>query len=92
MTEATKEITIPSPTTTRFGVNQIGNPTPQWATNIFRIVLYTAAAANIVVLTVTQIPPDVQKTIAQISIEAVTLVHALSKLLGVTIDNDPTSK
>ena len=74
----------------KFGISQINNPTPKWATQIFRAVLYTAAAASIVLGIVTEIPDHLKEVILRYSVETVALVHALSKLLGVTIVTDPT--
>jgi hypothetical protein len=77
-------------TVTKFGLNQIGNTTPQWATNIFRIALYAGAIATIVLSTITEIPDSVKLVIAKYTLEGITLIHALSKMFGITIQNDPT--
>lgn len=77
-------------TKTGFGPDQVKLPTPQWATNIFRVVLYAAAVTTIVLGTITEIPDHVKVIVLKYSIEGVTLVHALSKMFGVSIPNDPT--
>ena len=70
-----------------FGLNQIKNPTPLWAKNVFRVVLYTAAAVNIVLDIVTEIPPEVKVLIAKYSLYLVTGVHSFSKLFGIDISD-----
>lgn len=77
---------------TKFGVKQIANPTPQWATNVFRVALYLAAITTIVLGTISEIPDHVKVVVLKYSIEGVTLIHALTKLLGITITNDPTQQ
>ena len=71
----------------KFGLDQIKNPTPLMAKNIFRIVLYTAAVANIVLDIVTEIPPDIKAMIAKYSLYLVTGVHSFSKLFGIDISD-----
>lgn len=77
---------------TKFGPKQIGNPTPQWATNVFRIALYTAGVTTIIIGTFTSIPPTIKAEIMQYCVEGVIAIHAISKLFGITIQNDPTSQ
>jgi hypothetical protein len=77
---------------TKFGPKQIGNPTPQWATNIFRVALYLAAITTIVLGTISEIPDHVKVIVLKYSIEGVTLIHAITKLFGITITNDPTQQ
>lgn len=79
-----------APTVTKFGTDQIGQPTPKWANYVFRAVLYAAAATTIVLGTISEIPDHVKVIVLKYSIEGVTLVHAFSKLFGVSIANDPT--
>lgn len=71
-----------------FGWKQIGKPTPASATWVFRTVLYTAAAVNIICMVISEIPQSVKDIIGRYSIEAVTLVHMFSKLFGVPIPDD----
>lgn len=73
-------------TITKFGLGQIGKTTPIWAKNVFRIVLYVATALTLVTQIITEIPEDVKIAISRYSIEAVALVHALTKLFGVDLD------
>lgn len=74
----------------KFGLDQITAPTPKTAKYIFRAVLYTAAAANIIVGTITEIPEPVKVAIMKYSLYGVTLVHAFSKLFGIDIsDSQP---
>lgn len=75
--------------TLKFGKQGVNLPTPAWATNIFRVVLYASAATTIIVTTVTEIPPAIQAVILKYCIEATTAVHLLSKLVGVDTGNIP---
>lgn len=72
----------------KFGINQITNPTPQVAKNVFRVVLYAAAAVNLLLQVVVEIPPDIAALVAKYSLYAVTLVHGFSKLFGIDISQD----
>ena len=75
---------------TSFGVNQISNPTPNWANWIFRTLLYAGAITTIVLSTITEIPDNVKLVVAKYTLEGITLVHAFTKMFGITIVNDPT--
>jgi len=70
-----------------FGIKQITQPTPVWAKQMFRVALYTAAAINIVLGIVTEIPPDVKALIGKYSIYLVTAVHSFSKLFGIDVSD-----
>ncbi len=72
---------------TTFGLKQINKSTPPWTKTVFRIVLYTATALTLVTQIVTEIPEDIKTMVAKYSLESVALVHALSKLFGVKIDD-----
>jgi hypothetical protein len=78
----------------KFGLSQIGATTPKTAKWAFRVILYLAAAANIIVGTVTEIPEPVKVIILKYSLYGVTLVHAFSKLFGIDISDSepPTTK
>lgn len=71
-----------SDTKTTFGIGSISRPTPEVATKIFRVVLYVAGVVNIVLMTISEIPEPVKATVGKYSVEAVMLVHALTKLFG----------
>jgi len=71
----------------KFGFGQLGKTTPEWAKNMFRVALYTAAAANFIVDTVTEIPPDVKVLVAKYSVYLVTAVHFFSKMWGIKISD-----
>lgn len=73
-------------TTVKVGLNQVTKPTPQLATNIFRIVLYAAFVVNIVLATFADIPNEIKDIAGRYSIEIVTLVHALTKLFGLNVE------
>ena len=78
----------PSETVVKFGLGQVGKTTPIWAKNLFRIVLYGAMTLTLVTQIVTEIPVEISTAIAKYSIEAVALVHAITKLWGVDIKED----
>lgn len=69
----------------KFGIAQIGNPTPKVVKNVFRWVLYAAALANLILQIVVEIPEPVRAIVAKYSLYAVTLTHGISKLFGVDI-------
>lgn len=71
----------------KFGIGQISNPTPKTAKNIFRVVLYAAALANLILQIVVEIPEPVRIIVAKYSIYAVTLVHGISKLFGIDVSD-----
>jgi hypothetical protein len=75
----------------KFGIGQIGNPTPKVAKNIFRIMLYAAAVANLLLQVVVEIPPHVAGIIGKYSLYAVTLAHGFSKLFGIDVSEIPTT-
>lgn len=69
----------------KIGLGQITKPTPQFAKNIFRAVLYASVIVNIIVLNVPTIPDAIKVQILAYAGMATGIVHALSKLLGVDI-------
>lgn len=69
-------------TKVKFGFNAITKPTPELATKIFRVVLYAAALANIIIDIFPEIPLEVKGMIAMYSVKAVAIVHAITKLFG----------
>jgi len=75
-------------TKTKFGIGQIGNTTPIWAKNAFRVALYVATALVLVTQTITEIPEPIKVSIAKYALEAITLIHALTKLFGVQLDEN----
>lgn len=75
----------------KFGLGQIGNPTPQWATWTFRVLLYAGAIVTVVLSTVSEIPDNIKLVVAKYTLEGITLVHALTKMFGITITDDPTN-
>ena len=69
----------------KFGINAIGKPTPQWATNVFRIVLYTCAIGSIIVGTISEIPDPAKVMVLKYCSEFTLLTHAISKMFGIVI-------
>jgi hypothetical protein len=76
----------------KFGFGQIFKPSPQWAKNVFRTVLYTSAVVGILSGIITEVPPTVKVIVLKYSLEATAAVHALSKLFGIDITDDPTKQ
>lgn len=71
-----------------FGVGQISNPSPVWATWVFRIVLYAASITTFIVTTAKGIPDSVAINIASYCSMATMVAHALSKMVGIDITKD----
>ncbi len=86
--EVEKQTTAP----VKFGLGQLQNATPKFATYIFRAVLYTAFIGNTVCLMISEIPQPIKDAIAKYSVEAIGITHVLSKLFGVDISKiDPNA-
>jgi hypothetical protein len=76
-----------------FGLNQINCPTPAWATNLFRIVLYIASIGTIAIGVFTTMPDALKVHIAEASSFITIAVHLFSKMWGVQIpDNSQNIK
>lgn len=73
-----------------FGLNQIKNVTPKAATWVFRVILYAAAVANILIGTIDEIPPELKLIIGKYSVYAVTLTHSFTRMFGINVE--PVSK
>jgi hypothetical protein len=73
----------------KLGFNQIAKPTPNWVNITFNVILYTAAAVNIICLAFADIPEHIQLAVLKYSGSAVVCVKGLSHLFGVQI-TDPT--
>lgn len=76
----------------KFGLGQIANQTPQFATNIFRVVLYLCAIVGVVLASFSEIPDHTKVTILKIAAEITVFVHAISRMFGIDISNDPTQQ
>lgn len=79
-------------TKTKFGLGQIGNHTPKWATWVFRISLYVISFALIAVntLNVGRIgltPEDVKDLNPLLSL-LIPAIHALTRMIGISIAPD----
>lgn len=76
--------------TTKFGLGQIGNHTPQWATWAFRIVMYTCSLL-ILALTTLNVgrlgltASDINDLTALLSF-LIMAAHGLSKLIGTEVN------
>lgn len=71
----------------KFGLDQIKNQTPQTAKNVFRVVLYTAAAINILLMFIPDIPLPIKEKILQYCGLVVPACHMFSKLFGIDISD-----
>lgn len=69
----------------KFGLNQLQNATPAVATWVFRIVLYAVTISSIICNTVSEIPQPLKDLINHYGLEAVALVHLLSRFFGVDV-------
>ncbi len=76
----------------KFGFGQIVNQSPLWAKWVFRSVLYLSAATAVVMGIVTEIPEDVKVVVLKYCVEGTALVHAFSKMFGIDVGDDPTTK
>ncbi len=74
----------------KFGFGQIPNRTPKWARWTFRIFFYTTGIVTSLVDIFTEIPTDVKLTITAAVLKSNLLIHALSKMFGIDVDQyDP---
>lgn len=74
--------------TVKFGFNQISQPTPALVKWIFRVYLYVASVATIIVTTDDNISANTAKQIAKYIAFGTMSVHGASKLFGVEIDEN----
>ncbi len=77
---------------TGFGFGHIGSPTPQFATNIFRIVLYLSSVGTIAVSMFTTMKPETKVLVAEICSFATLATHMASKMFGVQLPEDTSKK
>ena len=76
----------------KFGVSQIGNHTPQWATWVFRIVFYVCSLL-ILALTTLNVgrfglnATDIKDLVA-VLVFITLAAHSLSKMVGVDVKPD----
>ena len=68
-----------------WGLNQISNPTPAFATWLFRIVLYVANLGNLAIISFTNMPDHTKITIVAVSSFVTLAVHSASKMFGVPL-------
>lgn len=68
-----------------WGIPSLFKETPQFATWLFRVVLYLAMGTSFVVLTFTEIPPHTQIVIARGCAEVVLTVHGLTRMFGLEV-------
>ena len=85
--ETTQKVTETATETgkTAFGIGQIGNPTPMWATWVFRIFFYAASLTTVIVSSNKHITPETALAIVEYLGYAVMGVHGLSKMVGVDV-------
>jgi len=71
-----------SETKTRFGFGQIGNTTPPWVKNAFRVFFYVTSVLTIGLDIFTDIPTDVKLMVSKYVIQGNLFAHAISKMCG----------
>lgn len=71
----------------KFGVGQINRPTPVFAKQAFRFVLYAAALVNMLLFFIPDIPPHIQFVALKYTAIVTPLSHAISKLFGIDISD-----
>lgn len=74
--------------TVGFGLGQLDKPSPKWATWAFRIFLYAASFATIIVTTDPAIPQAIALMVVKYLAFATMGVHGLSKMVGIDISKD----
>ena len=67
----------------KVGLGQIGNPTPQWATWLFRIYFYLSTFTGIYLTMDNTIPAHVALNIIKYLGISVLAVHGFSKMIGI---------
>lgn len=75
---------------TKFGLSQIAEQTPKWATWVFRVVLYLCAIVSLYITTY-DFSPETVKEVAKICAATTVFVHGLTRMFGLTVSNDPTA-
>jgi hypothetical protein len=74
-----------------FGLNQIGNETPKWATWFFRIFFYVTSMTTLALSYFTDIPIETKLRIAEIVAFANMAAHSFSKMWGIEVDNNKSN-
>jgi len=72
-------------TETKFGLNQVGNVTPQWAKWMFRITITLTTVAAFIIASDPGIPDDIKVRITVYLKGLDMLVLGISKMFGVQI-------
>lgn len=71
----------------KFGLNQIGNPSPKWAKWVFRIFFYVTSMTTLALSMFTTIPTETKLHIAEAVAFANMAVHSLMKMVGVEVED-----
>lgn len=90
MENATQDVTVEETVKgkTKFGIDQISQPTPMWANWVFRVFFYLASFTTVIVTTDDEISPATAKRVAKYLAFATMAVHGASKLFGVKINEE----
>jgi cytochrome bd-type quinol oxidase subunit 2 len=73
---------------TKFGIDQVSNPSPLWTKWIFRVFFYLASITTVIVTTDDEISAQTAKRVAKYLAFATMAVHGASKLFGVKVDEE----
>lgn len=88
--QVTEEVTVKG--TTSFGIGQLKNPTPMWASTFFRVFFYVASIITFIVSTDDNVGPKTARNITKYLALATMIVHGASKLTGVKVDEEEFKK
>ncbi|GEO08783.1 hypothetical protein [Segetibacter aerophilus] len=77
---------------TSFGLDQIDNPTPKWATKAFRWFFYITSVALFIISVDDNISAAVAKNIGKYISIALMAAHGLKTLTGVDVDENEFKK
>jgi hypothetical protein len=71
----------------KFGLDQVNNETPKWATWFFRIFFYVTSMTTLALSMFTNIPVETKLHIAEIVAFANMAAHSFSKMWGIPVDD-----
>lgn len=72
-------------TTTKFGLDQVSQPTPEWAKWMFRIFFYASSFTSFIMTIDASIPAATVISVVKYLSIATMAVHGFSKLFGVDV-------
>jgi hypothetical protein len=75
------------PTTTKFGLSQLANETPQIAKVVAQLTVYAVGVVNVALLSFPQIPASVKANVAGYSGGALLFVNSICHMFGIQVTN-----